>query len=72
MGVDILNNSFDSLPLSEEFKRKAEQLGFQNIQEISATPPSVLIKLDGFDYHWFGELIDFLKSEDKLDALQRL
>lgn len=71
MEMDILNNSLDSLTLSNEFKLKAKKLGFSNIQEISKTKPKVLLQMEGFDYNWLGELIDFLKAEGKLNVLQK-
>lgn len=71
MEMDILNNPLDSLPLSNEFKLKAKKLGFNNIEEISKTKPKILLQMDGFDYNWLGELIEFLQTERKLSVLQK-
>lgn len=45
-------------------------MGFTNIGEIIDTGLTVIVKKNGFTYHWLGELSDFLNAEGLLYLLQ--
>jgi hypothetical protein len=68
----FLNTSLKSLGLSIRFCEDSAQMGFRNIGEILKTPPEVMIKMDGFNYHWLAELSEALNKEGLLHLLQPL
>lgn len=59
----VLNTPITELKFSEEFKRKAEQLGFQSLAGLLKHHPSDLLKLPGFGYRMLTEYISFLERE---------
>lgn len=65
MAIPIQNLNF-----SDAFKEKSKSMGFRTLTEITETAPEALIKNEGFDYNWFGELVTFLIDKKMLYKLQ--
>jgi hypothetical protein len=58
----VLNQPIEQLALSEEFKIKTGQLGFNTLAELLEHPPSDLLQLPGFNYRVLTEYIDFIEA----------
>ena len=72
MNHEILNLQLSALPLSNEFKEKSKRLGFETIEDVRKVAPQELILMEGFDYNWLGELIEYMESKGELGLLQQL
>ncbi|RNL55570.1 hypothetical protein [Pedobacter jejuensis] len=59
----ILNTPITGLEFSEEFKRKAMQLGFHSLTGLLEHQPSELLKFPGFGYRMLTEYISFMEKE---------
>ncbi len=66
----FLNSPVNALGLSGQFRDQCTGMGFKTIGEITRTSPEVLIKMDGFNYHWLAELSEVLNKEGLLHLLQ--
>ena len=58
----ILNLPIHELELSEEFKMKAGQLGFQTLAALLKRETSDLAKLPGFGYRMLIEMTSYLEK----------
>jgi len=58
------------LPFSAAFKRQCGLMGFGQLEDILMLSPAELISRPGFDYHWLGELSDFLSQRGLGHLLQ--
>lgn len=65
--IDLL---IDQLPVTDNFKKKSLELGFSTIRDITDVGWGKLLKLDGFCYSWFNELVRLLKNRDLLELLE--
>lgn len=65
--IDLL---IDQLPVTDNFKKKSFELGFSTIRDITDVGWGKLLKLDGFCYSWFNELVRLLKNRDLLELLE--
>ena len=59
----VLNQHITELEISEEFKIKAGQSGFQTLAAILKYEPADLAKLPGFGYRMVVEMITFLEGK---------
>jgi hypothetical protein len=66
----LLHQPISELGLSETFNRIAIRHGFRNLQDILNWPVSVLLEHDGFTYHIYQELQEFLKKNELQDLLK--
>ncbi|WP_184550928.1 hypothetical protein [Mucilaginibacter sp. FT3.2] len=67
---DILEKKISKMKFSKEFKVSSIGLGYDTLQQIIATDPTILQKKKGFNYVWFGELVEFLVEKKLLHLLQ--
>jgi hypothetical protein len=58
------------LGLSESFKEMAHRHHFRTLQDILNWPASVLLMHEGFTYHHYQELRNFLISMDAVHLLK--
>ena len=59
----MLNTPINDLEISEEFKNKTGQLGFQTLACLLKYEPHDLAELPGFGYRMLTEMINFLESK---------
>jgi len=57
---NFLSEPISKHQLSDEFILMCEQLHFRNLQDLLAWRISHLLKLDGFTYHHYSELLKYL------------
>lgn len=60
--ADFFTKPMSSHQLSTEFLRMCESLHFRNLQDILAWRVGHLLKLDGFTYHHYDELLKYLNA----------
>ncbi|RLJ77364.1 hypothetical protein BCL90_2449 [Pedobacter alluvionis] len=65
--IDLL---IDQLPVSDSFKLKSVELGFSTLRDITNVGWGKLMKLDGFCYTWFNELVKLLNRRGLLELLE--
>lgn len=66
----LLNSAIADLPVSEEFYRDANAMGFQTLADISRVPISILVEKEDFSYRWYGELLTLLRQNNCLNILR--
>jgi hypothetical protein len=66
----FINQPISGLGLSNDFLKTSEKMAFGTIAEILKVDPVDLLKRDGFNYNWLGELIEFLTKHQLLHILQ--
>jgi hypothetical protein len=66
----LLQQPISELGLSETFNRIANRHGFRNLQDILNWPVSVLLLHEGFTYHIYQELMEFLKKNELFHLLK--
>ena len=62
----FIQQPLEVLPLSGEFIEQSRQMGFSTLKEIIDTGGAKVVKKKRFTYRWFGELLNFLESEQLL------
>lgn len=72
MHNEILKIQLSALPLSDEFKEKSKILGLETIEDVRKVAPKELVLMEGFDYNWLGELIDYLASKGEIGLIQSI
>lgn len=70
MDNSILQKPIQQLDLSESFKEMAYCHNFKTLQDILNWPVNVLLMHEGFTYHHFQELRNFLKPVDGVHLLK--
>ncbi len=70
MDDSLLQKPIQQLDLSESFKEMAYRHNFKTLSDILNWPVNVLLKHDGFTYHHYQELRNFLKPIDGLHLLK--
>lgn len=70
MDNSILQKPIQELDLSASFKEMAYRHSFRNLEDILNWPVNVLLKHDGFTYHHYQELRNFLKSTEGVHLLK--
>ena len=60
----------DELGLTPEFSCQSGLMGFRFLKDILCVKPEELIRMEGFTFHWLGELISFLHKNKLLYLLQ--
>jgi hypothetical protein len=68
----IIAQQLGELELSDEFKTRAFEMGFNTLGDIVQIAPDALLSKKEFNYNWFGELITFLSDRKLLHLLQPL
>lgn len=64
------DRAIDQLPVSDHFKNKSVELGFSTIRNITDLGWGKVMKIDGFCYSWFNELVKLLKNQGLLELLE--
>ncbi|MBK1439814.1 hypothetical protein JHJ32_07455 [Parapedobacter sp. ISTM3] len=57
--------------ISSDFIRISKNLGFKNIRQMTDRGWGELMRMDGFDYGWFNELVRYLDRHGLLDMLEK-
>ncbi len=66
----LLQKPIEQLNLSASFKEMAKRHGFNKLQDMINWPVSVLLMHDGFTYHHYQELRNFLILFDGVHLLK--
>ena len=67
----LLDTQIKELDLSDSFKNMAEAQDFRTLQDILNWPVSVLLMHDGFTYHHYQELWNYLQKNKLLVRLKK-
>lgn len=59
---NFLTMSINCHPLSDEFLKMCTALHFKTVQHFFTWPIGHLLQLDGFTYHHYHELLNYLKK----------
>ena len=70
MDNSILQKPLQQLDWSESFKEMAHRHNFRTLQDILNWPVSVLLMHEGFTYHHYQELRNFLISINEVHLLK--
>jgi len=70
MDAFTLQKPLQELNLSESFKEMAQGHHFRTIEDILNWPVNVLLMHEGFTYHHYQELRNFLLSMDAVHLLK--
>jgi hypothetical protein len=70
MTTAIMEQPLTTLEFSEEFLSACKKMGYGTLNEIVSDNPEVLVKRNGFSYHWLSELSRYLIKIDALHLLQ--
>ena len=57
--------------VSPDFVRMSAHFGFDCIRQMTDRGWGELMRMDGFDYGWFNELVRFLNGHGLLDLLEK-
>lgn len=68
--IEFIGLPISGLEVSDYFKEKSQQMGFNTIREITDLGWGKVLKMDNFCYEWFNELVRLLKSKGLLDLLE--
>jgi DNA-directed RNA polymerase alpha subunit len=68
----LLNHPVRELGFSSAFKDSCKKMGYKTLGEILQDTPEVLLKKEGFNYNWLGELSKFLSEHQLIHLLQPL
>lgn len=67
----FLDTLIDDLTVSSSFKVTSKNLGFRTIREMTDKGWGALLKMDGFCYDCFNELVTLLQNRGMLGMLER-
>jgi hypothetical protein len=67
---NIIQQPICELPLSNAFKEMAAARAYNTLQDMLHLPVSILLQEEGFTYHYYEELRDFLKQHKLLGLLK--
>ena len=70
MQEDILKQPIENLGLSQSFTEMAFNHGFKTLEDILNWPVNILLKHNGFTYHHYHELRNFLKERNSIHLLR--
>ena len=70
MEDNLLQQPLQQLGLSESFKEMAYLQGFKTLEDVLNWPVKVLLQHDGFTYHHYQELRNFLKDRNSVHLLK--
>ncbi len=65
-----IDEQITKLELSDCFKQKCRDMGFERLRDIIEVLPSELLSREDFDYDWFEELVTYLSERKLLYLLQ--
>jgi len=68
---ELLQTPINQLGFSPGFCKVCESMNFTKLTDITAIPPEQLIKKEGFNYSWLGELSSYLDKKGLLHLLQK-
>jgi hypothetical protein len=67
---NIIQQPISELPLSKEFKAMAAAGAYNTLQDMLHLPVSILLLEEGFTYHYYEELRNFLNQHKLLGLLK--
>lgn len=70
MQDSLLKKQVQQLELSESFKEMAFNHGIHTLEELLNWPVNVLLEHEGFTYHHYQELRNFLKEKNSVHLLK--
>ena len=70
MQEDIFKQPIENLGLSQSFTEMAFNHGFQTLEDILNWPVNILLQHNGFTYHHYHELRNFLKERNSIHLLR--
>ena len=70
--MEILRQPLAALPLSEDFVKRADAMGFTSLEDVLSMPPEVLRAQKNFNYLWLEELVGLLSRHGLSNKLQPL
>ena len=67
----MLDVPVEELEVSQYFKEVSARMGFKTLRPTTDAGWGKLLKMKGFTYEWFDELVHLLKKAGILQLLQR-
>ena len=67
----LLDIPVEELEVSDYFKEVSEKMGFKTLRPMTDAGWGKLLKMKGFNYEWFDELVHLLDKAGILQLLQR-